>query len=157
MLSRLLRRSALGLVLLSVLAGPAFARTEGRAQLTMVWPAGGTVTAPFGEYRGSHYHDGIDIGILRSLTVRAAAPGKVRAVGYLNGYEGYGMMVSVRVLGAYDLMYAHLARALVEPGEVVAQGEKIGVAGCTGSCSGTHLHFELRRNGSAINPVQYLP
>ena len=157
MLSRLLLRSALGLVLLSVLAGPAFARTEGRAQLAMVWPAAGTVSAHFGEYRGSHYHAGIDIGMLRSLSVRAAAPGKVRSVGYLNGYEGYGLMVTIRVLGAYDLMYAHLARTAVEPGEIVTQGERIGVAGCSGSCSGTHLHFELRRNGSAINPLPFLP
>lgn len=157
MLSRLLLRSALGLVLLTVFAAPASARTEGRAQLAMVWPASGTVSAPFGEYRGSHYHAGIDIGMLRTLTVRAAAPGKVRSVGYLGGYEGYGLMVTIRVLGAYDLMYAHLSRATVEPGEIVAQGEKVGVAGCTGSCSGTHLHFELRRNGSAINPMPFLP
>ena len=123
----------------------------------MVWPAGGTVTASFGEYRGSHYHAGIDIGMLRSLGVRAAAPGRVRAVGYLGGYEGYGLMVTIRVLGAYDLMYAHLSRAAVEPGESVTQGERIGVAGCSGSCSGTHLHFELRRNGAAINPLPFLP
>lgn len=157
MLSRLLYRSALGLVLLSVLAGPASARTEGRAQLTMVWPASGTITTPYGGDRGSRSHAGVDIGMLRSLTVRAAAMGKVRAVGYLNGYEGYGLMVTVRVFGAYDLLYTHLARTAVEPGDVVAQGEKIGIAGCTGSCSGTHLHFELRRNGSAINPMPYLP
>lgn len=157
MLSRLLFRSALGLVLLTVVAGPASARTEGRAQLAMVWPAAGTVTAPFGEYRGSHRHAGIDIGILRNLTVRAAAPGKVRSVGYLNGYEGYGLMITIRVLGAYDLMYAHLSRVAVEAGEIVTRGEKVGVAGCTGSCSGTHLHFELRRGGAAIDPLQFLP
>lgn len=157
MLSRLLLRSALGLVLLSVAAAPASARTEGRAQLAMVWPASGTVTAPFGEYRGGHAHAGMDIGILRSLSVRAAAPGKVRAVGYLPGYEGYGLMVTIRVLGSYDLMYTHLSRASVRPGEVVARGERVGTAGCTGSCSGTHLHFELRRNGAAINPRPFLP
>lgn len=123
----------------------------------MIWPAGGTVTAPFGEYRGSRSHAGVDIGMLRSLTVRAAAPGRVRGVGYLSGYEGYGVMVSIQVLGAYNLMYAHLARALVRTGDVIAQGEKIGVAGCSGSCWGTHLHFELRRNGAAISPMPYLP
>ncbi len=123
----------------------------------MVWPAAGTVSAPFGQYRGSHYHAGIDIGMLRTLSVRAAAPGRVRAVGYLNGYEGYGLMVTVRMLGVYDVMYAHLSRAAVELGDLVAQGEKIGVAGCTGSCSGTHLHFEVRRSGTAINPLPFLP
>src|SRR6266540_3976523 len=80
--------AALGAAL--VFCAPAFAKTDGPAQLAFTWPADGTVTGWFGELRGSHVHTGVDIGILRSLEVRAAAPGLVTAVGTPVGYDGYG-------------------------------------------------------------------
>lgn len=135
-----------------VLCAPAVAMTDGPVQLPFTWPAEGTITGRFGEWRGSHVHPGIDIGTLRSLTVRAATGGRVTAVGTPLGYEGYGNVVIVRT-GAVEALYAHLATARVRRGERVAAGEPLGVAGCTGWCTGTHLHFELRYRNVAVDPT----
>ena len=113
-----------------------------------LWPAQGTITTPF--VVGGH--PGIDIGILRSLTIRAAAAGRVELVGEPRGYEGYGKIVLVDVGGGYATLYAHLAGFGVRAGDEVRAGEKLGLAGCTGWCTGTHLHFELRRRGRAVDP-----
>jgi murein DD-endopeptidase MepM/ murein hydrolase activator NlpD len=94
--------------------------------------------------------------MLSSLRVRAAMAGMVETVGYAQTYEGYGNVVVVDLPGPFTAIYAHLARADVSVGEHVLKGERIGVAGCTGSCSGTHLHFEIRRGGDPINPLPFL-
>jgi len=118
------------------------------------WPAQGTVTSPFG-YDGGRRHPGIDIGILRSLEVRAAQPGRVLGVGELPGFEGYGNVVEVALGGGYTALYAHLAGWRVRAGQQIAAGQRLGTAGCTGWCTGTHLHFELRRGGEPISPLHY--
>jgi murein DD-endopeptidase MepM/ murein hydrolase activator NlpD len=119
-----------------------------------VWPAQGTVTGPFG-YDGGRRHPGIDIGILRSLAVRAAQPGRVLAVGSPSGFEGYGTLVQVALGRGYTALYAHLAGTRVRVGEQVSAGERIGTAGCTGWCTGTHLHFELRHFGQPVSPLRF--
>ncbi len=119
-----------------------------------VWPAAGTVTSPFGD-DGGRPHPGIDIGILRSLAVLAAEPGRVVGVGIRPGYEGYGNMVEVELGGGYTALYAHLAGWRVRIGEAVSAGERIATAGCTGWCSGTHLHFELRRRATPVDPMRF--
>jgi murein DD-endopeptidase MepM/ murein hydrolase activator NlpD len=116
-----------------------------------VWPAQGTITSPFGR-DGARWHPGLDIGILRSLRVRAAVPGRVVLVGRPRGYEGYGNVVVVRSRG-YQELYAHLSRWRVHRGERIAAGERIATAGCTGWCTGTHLHFEVRRHGRPVSPL----
>jgi murein DD-endopeptidase MepM/ murein hydrolase activator NlpD len=118
--------------------------------LRPIWPAHGTITSPFGR-DGSRWHPGIDIGLLRSLTVRAAQPGVVEKVGYATGFEGYGNIVLIRA-GRYEELYAHLSSYRVHPGEPVGEGQWLGEAGCTGSCTGTHLHFEVRLHGQAVSP-----
>jgi murein DD-endopeptidase MepM/ murein hydrolase activator NlpD len=118
------------------------------------WPARGTVTSPFGDDAGRR-HPGIDIGILRSLAVRAAEPGRVIAVGERRGYEGYGNVVRIALGRGYTALYAHLADWRVHVGDEVEAGQRIGTAGCTGWCSGTHLHFELRLRGLPVNPMQF--
>ena len=123
--------------------------------LTLAWPADGTMTDGYGP-RWGRMHLGIDVGILRSLDVRAAAGGTVTGAGWLTGYEGYGNVVTVDVGGGYSLLYAHLSVAHVVPGQWLNDGDPIGQAGCTGSCTGTHLHFELRKNGVPIDPFTYL-
>ena len=138
------------------LAAPAFARPDFPRPLTFSSPVDGVVTGPFGEWRGGRRHDGMDIGMLRSLTVRAAAPGIVRLAGYMNGHEGYGLMVLVQIQGTYEIVYAHLSSVRVDEGDYVSAGDVLGKAGCTGSCSGTHLHFELRRSGVAVDPAPFL-
>src|SRR5512135_2358418 len=74
--------------------------------LPFEWPAQGTITGAYG-WDAGRTHPGIDIGILRSLTVRAAAPGRVIDAGYTRGFEGYGKVVVERV-GKYTVLYAHL-------------------------------------------------
>jgi murein DD-endopeptidase MepM/ murein hydrolase activator NlpD len=118
------------------------------------WPAAGTVTSPFGDDAG-RWHPGVDIGILRSLSVRAAEAGRVLAVGRRRGYEGYGNIVEVAVGSGYTALYGHLADWRVRVGDGIEAGQRIGTAGCTGWCSGTHLHFELRLHGRSVDPQRF--
>ena len=148
----------------SAFAPPASARPDASlrpyldhlSQLHLGWPAEGTITDGFGP-RWGRMHTGIDIGILRAPDVRAAAPGQVVSTGYLVGYEGYGHVVLVDVGEGYATLYAHLSRADVYRGNSVERGDPLGLAGCTGSCTGTHLHFELHQNGRPIDPRPFLP
>jgi murein DD-endopeptidase MepM/ murein hydrolase activator NlpD len=153
-------RSALVVLLLSLVAAPsASARVEGSdgsARLQMVWPADGTITSYFGQWRGNHRHSGIDIGMLSSLHVHAVTAGVVVSTGYEGGYEGYGKIIVLDLPGPYTAVYAHLSSVAVRDGEQVRKGEWIGQAGCTGSCSGTHLHFEVRRSGAPVDPLPFL-
>ena len=114
------------------------------------WPARGTITTPF-----SGAHPGIDIGILRSLAIRAAQPGRVIAVGRPRGFEGYGNVVEIADGRGFTSLYAHLSGWRVRVGEVVSQGQRLGTAGCTGWCTGTHLHFEMRLRGRPVDPLRF--
>jgi murein DD-endopeptidase MepM/ murein hydrolase activator NlpD len=118
------------------------------------WPAQGTVTSPFGEEDG-RWHPGIDIGILRSSAVRAAEPGRVVAAGTPHGFEGYGNVVEVALGSGWVALYAHLADWRVHVGDQIVAGQRLGTAGCTGWCTGTHLHFELRRLGRPVDPLRF--
>jgi murein DD-endopeptidase MepM/ murein hydrolase activator NlpD len=148
----------LGAVCVAALAcaAPASAHTDGVRQLALDWPASGLETRGWG-WDGGHWHTGIDIGTLTSLDIRAAAPGVVESVGYVTGFEGYGQIVLVNVGFGFDTLYAHLSEATVKPGDVVVAGQKLGLAGCTGYCTGTHLHFELRLQGEAMDPAPLMP
>jgi murein DD-endopeptidase MepM/ murein hydrolase activator NlpD len=140
-----------------VLVAPAAsARTDqiGRS-IELHWPVQGTVTSPFGWDAGRR-HSGLDIGILRSLVVGAAEEGVVTRVGWVTGYEGYGLIVEVQLNERYSTLYAHLAQAFVRPDERVAPNQRLGIAGCTGWCTGTHLHFELRDRGRPVDPALLL-
>lgn len=139
-----------------VWVAPADAHTDGVRQLSLDWPASGLVTRGFG-WDGAELHKGIDIGTLRSLDVSAAAPGVVESVGYVTGFEGYGNIVLVDIGDGFEALYAHLADVRVAPGDVVSTGRLLGFAGCTGYCTGTHLHFELRVDGTAVDPAALLP
>ena len=101
-------------------------------------------------------HLGVDVGILTALDVRAATSGTVTASGWITGYEGYGNVVMVDGGRGYSVLYAHLSEAHVVPGRWVDEGDPIGLAGCTGSCTGTHLHFELREHDVPIDSFPYL-
>ena len=139
-----------------ICAVPAGAHTDGGPGLSLVWPASGTVTRGFG-WDGPAWHPGIDIGTLRSLDITAAAPGVVEAVAYAPHFEGYGNIVLVDLGDGLEALYAHLAEIGVSVGDTVETGQKLGVAGCTGYCTGTHLHFELRQDGLAFDPAPLLP
>jgi murein DD-endopeptidase MepM/ murein hydrolase activator NlpD len=135
------------------IAPSASARVGAGYSVGLVWPADGILTSPFGPRPGG-FHPGIDIGSLRDMTVRAAISGRVVAVGETQGYEGYGNVVVVAIGGGFTTIYAHLARPVTHVGDQVLTGQTLGVAGCTGWCSGTHVHFELRDStGVPMNPL----
>jgi murein DD-endopeptidase MepM/ murein hydrolase activator NlpD len=147
------RPGVVGAVLLAlVFPAAAEAHTDAGWQVSLRWPAEGTITSPFGR-DGYRWHPGLDIGILHSLDVGAAADGVVTSTGFVQGFDGYGEVVAIRHRYGYTTVYAHLARALVHPGQVVEQGELVGEAGCTGWCTGTHLHFELRHEDLPVDPT----
>jgi murein DD-endopeptidase MepM/ murein hydrolase activator NlpD len=124
------------------------------ALLPLSWPAKGSITGVYGN-DGGRRHPGIDIGILRSLSVKAAAPGRVVHTGYVRGFEGYGKVVIERS-GKLMLLYAHLSHVNAKAGQLITRGHRIGVAGCTGGCTGTHLHFEIRRGRRTVDPMRLL-
>jgi murein DD-endopeptidase MepM/ murein hydrolase activator NlpD len=121
----------------------------------LAWPAEGRLTDGYGP-RWGRMHLGIDIGVLRRLSVVAAAGGEVKATGYLPGYEGYGNVVLLGHGEGRETLYAHLSRVRVKVGQRVEPGTWLGMAGCTGSCTGTHLHFELREHGVPVDPMPLL-
>lgn len=123
------------------------------ASLVLRRPAAGPITSGFGGVRG---HEGVDFGKLRRLGIVAAAPGRVVRTGYLSGYAGYGNVVLIAHPRGFRTLYAHLSGIRVRPGQHVRAGRWIGNAGCTGSCTGTHLHFEVRRFGKPLNPLRFL-
>lgn len=119
----------------------------------LVWPASGTITGVFGEDRGDHIHAGIDIANSSGTPIYAANAGTV--IGGCGG--GYGNCVLIDHGDGMVTLYAHQTTIYVSSGQSVARGEQIGTMGCTGSCTGPHLHFETRINGTAYDPQAYLP
>jgi septal ring factor EnvC (AmiA/AmiB activator) len=117
------------------------------------WPASGPITSGYG-MRWGRMHEGIDIGAPTGAPVVAARGGTVSFAGRMGGY---GNLVLIDHGGGQTSAYAHLSAFAVGAGQQVGQGQRIGSVGCTGSCTGPHLHFEIRINGSAQNPRGYLP
>ncbi|MBA3384843.1 MAG: M23 family metallopeptidase [Actinobacteria bacterium] len=130
----------------------AYGWTDSGRQLELDWPADGRLNSPFG-WDGGRPHAGLDIGVLRSLDVHAAEDGVVTRVGWIAGYDGYGMIVEIQLNERYSNLYAHLSKATVRVGQNVRAGDRLGLAGCTGRCTGTHLHFELRDREVPIDPM----
>jgi murein DD-endopeptidase MepM/ murein hydrolase activator NlpD len=123
-----------------------------------IWPAVGNISEYYGAPRGGGtYHPGLDIDLYGRYgsSIVAAAPGQVVLASF-GGY-GYGYHVVIRHDNGYETLYAHMSDIYVTEGQWVSQGEAIGAAGCTGYCTGTHLHFEVKLNGAALNPLDYLP
>jgi murein DD-endopeptidase MepM/ murein hydrolase activator NlpD len=118
----------------------------------LIWPVQGPVTSPFG-MRWGRMHEGIDIGVPEGTQIHAAASGTVIYAGW---EEGYGNLVVLDNGGNLATAYAHQSQIAVSLGQAVTQGEVIGYSGCTGHCLGPHLHFEVRINGSPVDPLGYL-
>lgn len=124
----------------------------------IVWPGAGAVSGGFGEKRTTHRHMGLDLRAATGAPVVAAAEGTVVHGGPApSGYGGYGTIVLIDHGGGVVTMYAHLARANVRRGQVVAPGDLVGGAGSTGQVTSPHLHFEVRRNGVPTDPQRWLP
>jgi len=114
-------------------------------------PCPGYITSPYGyRRRFRRMHKGVDLKLQTGDTVRAAFDGKVRLTKYER--RGYGYYVVIRHTNGLETVYGHLSRFLVEPDQYVKAGEPIALGGNTGRSFGSHLHFETRYMGYAINP-----
>jgi murein DD-endopeptidase MepM/ murein hydrolase activator NlpD len=118
----------------------------------LIWPVNGPVVSPFG-MRWGRMHEGIDIAVGYGTPIRAAASGRVVYSGWMSGY---GNLVAIDHGRGLSTAYGHQSRIAVSNGQTVSQGQVIGYVGCTGHCFGPHLHFEVRINGSPVDPMGYL-
>ena len=108
------------------------------------------ITSPFGP-RWRRMHNGLDLKVNIGDTIVAAFDGKVRIVKYER--RGYGKYVVIRHDNGLETVYGHLSKQFVEENQLVKAGEVIGLGGNTGRSTGSHLHFETRFLGIAINPI----
>jgi murein DD-endopeptidase MepM/ murein hydrolase activator NlpD len=116
-----------------------------------IWPVSGPITSGFG-WRWGRIHEGIDIGAACGTPIRAAASGTVVYAGWM---DGYGNIIVIDHGGGMATAYAHQS-ALYVGGGSVSQGQTIGAVGSTGHSTGCHLHFEVRVNGTPVDPLGYL-
>ncbi|HBC85170.1 MAG TPA: hypothetical protein DCZ30_07270 [Clostridiales bacterium] len=121
--------------------------------IDFITPTTGTITSRFG-VRSRDNHKGIDIGAPKGTPIKAAASGTVVHSGNKN--DGYGNYIILSHKNGVQTYYAHCSELLVSKGENVKQGQVIAKVGSTGISTGNHLHFEVRVNGVAQNPQNYV-
>ena len=125
-----------------------------KGSLQFTWPVtGGTVTSGFGQ-RGLSFHDGIDISAPVGTSVHAAQDGDVI---YSDSLRGYGNMIIVRHANGFATVYAHNHTNQAHERQHVRRGDVIGSVGDSGRTSGTNLHFEVRQDNVARDPLDFLP
>jgi murein DD-endopeptidase MepM/ murein hydrolase activator NlpD len=142
----------------------AFLRGRGSGTATvspkgMSWPTSGKVTSGYGWrthpiFGTRRFHAGIDIGAPTGQAVVAAGGGKIVFAG---PKSGYGNTVIVYHGGGIATLYGHLSSIAAGQGATIVRGGRIAAVGCTGYCTGPHLHFEVRVNGDPVNPAGWLP
>jgi murein DD-endopeptidase MepM/ murein hydrolase activator NlpD len=124
----------------------------------LLWPAAGPMTSAYG-YRthpifgDTRLHAGIDIGAAYGAPVIASDSGSVVFAGVMSGY---GNAIVIDHGGGLATTYNHLSAFTVSSGQSVRRGAQIGAVGCTGYCTGPHLHFEVRVDGAPVDPMPYL-
>ncbi len=138
-------------------SGAPAALTKAPGRLIVPVP-GAPITSPFGYrihpiYGTARLHTGIDYGADEGTPIRAAADGVVVSAGW---YGGYGNATIIDHGGGIATLYGHQSVINVSAGQKVTQGQTIGRVGCTGDCTGPHVHFEVRVNGDPVNPEAYL-
>ena len=119
---------------------------------------GGRLSSKFGKRNAptagaSTYHKGVDWAVATGTPVYASNAGTVKVAGWVSGY---GYAVYIKHDDGRETRYGHCSKVLVKAGQRVAQGERIALSGNTGRSTGPHLHFEIRINGSAVDPLKYL-
>jgi murein DD-endopeptidase MepM/ murein hydrolase activator NlpD len=118
-----------------------------------IWPVSGPITSPFGMRWGT-LHPGIDIGVPSGTPVHAAASGTVIWCGWMSGY---GNLVMIDHHNGLVTLYGHNTSVAVSCNQNVTQGQVVSYSGCTGFCTGPHVHFEVRVHGAPVDPLGYLP
>ena len=123
-----------------------------------MWPVRGAVSSGYGLRSdpftgGSSTHEGIDISTSRGEPVLATADGTV----LLSGWAGeYGRAIEIVHNDRYVTLYGHLQETLVEQGQVIRRGDRVGLVGSTGRSTAPHLHYEVRVDGRPVNPLEYI-
>jgi len=143
------------------------AAPSGPAPTRLTMPVhGAVVTQPFGctEFTlepftmacpSRHIHTGLDLAAASGTPIYAAADGRVQVIN--SGAGGYGLHVQLTHAGGLFTLYGHLSSAEVGDGQLIKAGSEIGRMGSTGMSTGSHLHFEVRRDGRPVDPVPFLP
>lgn len=132
---------------------------EKARSLPIANPAPGRpITSSFGVRRdpiigAAALHSGMDFRASVGTSIRATAPGKVVAAGW-NG--GYGRMVEIEHEGGFSTRYAHMSKIAVQEGQRIERGQVIGKSGNTGRSTGPHIHYEVRENGTAVDPLRFI-
>ena len=116
----------------------------------LLWPVSGAISSKFGMRKGRP-HQGVDIVAPKGKLIRAAHDGKVIFSGW---QRGYGRVV-ILTLGEKRSLYAHLSKSLLKTGQLVRQGDGVGLVGATGNARGYHLHFEFHINGKPVDPLRF--
>ena len=109
-------------------------------------------TSGFGPRWGT-MHYGTDMAAKHGSAILATADGVINFAGW---EKGYGKLIKIKHDFGYETRYAHLSKISVSVGQKISQGDRIGKMGNTGRSTGTHLHYEIRRNGKPINPMKYI-
>jgi murein DD-endopeptidase MepM/ murein hydrolase activator NlpD len=145
-------RQASAAVASAIHSAPSSSPSSSPSSAGFIWPASGPITSPYGMRWGS-LHPGIDIGAGAGTPVNAAAGGRVIVAGYSGGY---GNLTVIDHGNGIATAYAHQSSLAASAGQQVGQGQVVGYVGSTGSSTGPHLHFEVRVNGSPVDPLGYL-
>jgi murein DD-endopeptidase MepM/ murein hydrolase activator NlpD len=122
-------------------------------KLNFLWPVEGKITDAFNDTE-SKRHQGIDIPSPLGTPIKASSPGTV--IYSSNTIKGYGNLIILRHSEEFVTIYAHNQMNLVEEGSWVERGQIIGKVGQTGRATGPHLHFEIRKNNKAVDPLMFL-
>lgn len=120
--------------------------------ISLIRPVNGKISCRYGN-RGSYYHTGLDIACPNGTPIKAAASGTVTYAGY---HYSYGNLLIVSHGNGIQTYYAHCSKLYVGNGQTVSQGQTIAAVGSTGNSTGNHLHLEVRVNGRAQNPQNYV-
>lgn len=136
------------------LPSPSLPVTGTKAEISFSWPLKGEITSGFGP-RNDGIHKGIDISAPAGTEIKAAAGGRV--VYCEDDMRGYGKIIILEHEAGFSTIYAHNSENLVQEGEEVEKGQLIGRVGATGRATTPHLHFEIRKDDQARDPMIYLP
>ena len=133
--------------------------TDANGHMPSIWPAKGVISSTFGArqdpvYGGGAFHEGLDIANDVGTTIVATAAGTVTYAGY-NG--GYGNEIEIDHGNGFVTKYGHNSALLVQVGMTVKKGQTIALMGSTGKSTGSHVHYEVRVNGVATDPLLFLP
>ncbi|MDR1914792.1 MAG: peptidoglycan DD-metalloendopeptidase family protein [Clostridiales bacterium] len=124
-----------------------------------IWPVKGSVSSGYGNRTnpmggtGSEYHSGLDIVVPTGTNVRTTGGGVVKHAGE---YGSYGILIIIDHGNGIETYYGHNSKALVKAGDTVVRGQIVSESGSTGRSTGPHVHYEVRINGSAVNPSKYV-